>query len=329
MIAMRLSWALAVLVLTAAIAAAPLAYAGEPTAADAETALQLYKEGKERREKGDLPAALEKLRAAYALVETPITALELGRTYAMQGKLVEAREILLGVARLPVRKNESKKATEARAESEKMAAELKPRLATITVRVKASGKTPKLTVDGVAIPPEAASVPRVVNPGAHAIVVELDGRTNKVDASVREGESRDVEIEAPASGDASSSDNPKPPVEQRDDAPSTGRSPLVYVGFGTAAVGLAVGAVTGIMTLSKASSLDETCQGDRCPPSAQSDLDSASTTGTISTVAFAVAGVGLVVGTVGLFMSKSEPAAPQPGARLYLTPAGAGLRGSF
>ncbi len=322
---MRWSRALALVALVSTTAVTSLAPAQEPTAADAETALQLYKEGKARREHGDLPAALEKLRAAYALVETPITALELGRTYAMMGKIVEAREILLGVARLPVRKNESKKATEARAESEKLATELKPRLATLTVRVKGDDKpAPKISVDGVVVPPEAATVPRIVNPGAHVVVLEVDGRTKQADVTLREGESREIEVEAPA---GAASEKP-PPSDQPAPSQASGRSPLVYAGFGTAVVGLAVGAVTGLLTLSKASSLDDVCRGDRCPPSAQSDLDSASTMGTISTVAFAVAGAGLAVGAAGLLLSKSEPTT-SPSARIFVVPGGAGLRTTF
>lgn len=304
----------------------PPASAQKPNAADAQTALQLYKEGKERREHGDLPAALEKLRAAYALVETPITALELGRTYAMMGKIVEAREVLLGVARLPVRKNESKKATEARAESDKLATELTPRLATITVRVKGGAKKPpKLSVDGVVVPPEAAAVPRVVNPGTHVVVLEIDGRTTQAETTVREGESSEVAIEAP---EGPAPDEAPPEPDRREGSASSGRSPLVYAGFGTAVVALAVGTVTGILTLSKASSLGDACRGDRCPPSAASDLDAASTMGTISTVAFAVSGAGLAVGAAGLFLSKGEPAAG-PSARIFVVPGGAGVRATF
>lgn len=328
---MRWSRALAILALVSTTAAAPRALAQpEPTAADAETALQLYKEGKERRERGDLPAALEKLKAAYALVETPITALELGRTYALMGRLVEAREILLGVARLPVRKNESKKATEARAESEKIAAELKPRLATITIVVKGDRKPPpKISVDGVAVPPDAASAPRIVNPGTHTIVLDVDGKTSQAEATVKEGESREVAIEPPpASRGPDKQPPPPPPPPGGEETTSTGRSPLVYIGFGTAAVGLAVGTVTGILTLSKASTLDSACRGDKCPPSSQSDIDSASTTGTISTVAFVVAGAGLVVGAAGLWLFKSDSPSGAS-ARVFVTPGGAAVTGTF
>src|SRR3954467_5794820 len=109
------------IVLSLSLAASVVVTAGparaEPTAADSETALQLFKDGKALRESGDLAGALGKLRAAYALVQTPITALELGRTQMALGQLVEARDVLLTASRIPVRANESAKAGEARIEA--------------------------------------------------------------------------------------------------------------------------------------------------------------------------------------------------------------------
>lgn len=314
----------AALALALAVTAAAPASAGEPTAADAETALQLYKDGKARRDKGDLQGALEKLRAAYALVETPITALELGRTYAMTGKIVEAREVLLTVPRLPVRKNESKKATEARAEAEALASELKARLASVKVKVTGPGKaSARISVDDVAIPPEAASAPRFVNPGAHVVVVDVEGKTARAEVTLGEGEAREVTIEAPEPEQR----DVTPPAPRPEPEPERRTSPLVYAGFGTAAVAAAVGTVTGILTLSKGSTLDETCREDRCPPSAQADLDSATTTGTIATVAFVVAGAGLAVGAAGLLLFKPDPSTTS--ARVLFWPGGAGVRGTF
>jgi len=309
----------------------------EPTPSDVETALQLYKEGKQRREKGDLPGALEKLRAAHALVETPITAFELGRTLALDGQLVEAREVLLSVARIPVRKNESQKAAQARAEAEALAADLKPRLGSILVKVKGTPPASMtIRVDGVDIPPEAATSPRIVNPGRHVVELEADGNTSRAEVTVAEGQSAEVSIDAPvtASPDPTPPEPPPPPAE----SPSRSSKVLVYGGFGAAALGIAVGTVTGLMTLSKASSLDEVCNGDRCPPSAQGDLDSVSTTGMISTVSFVVAAIGAGVGIYGLVSSgsRSQPApstsnaasaSERPRATFHLTPFG--IQGSF
>lgn len=328
----RLGFALAAL-LTIAVAA-PQARAAEPSAADAETALRLFKDGKTLRDNGDTPGALAKFRAAYALAETPITALELGRTYAMLGKLVEAREILLAVARIPARKNESQKSIDSRQEADALAAAMQPRLASLTVHVKGAPQSPpKISVDGVPVPPDAASQPRVVNPGRHVVVLDVNGRTAQAEVTVEEGKTRDVELEAPAGPAPPPSPPPPPPVAISSEPPAGhATSPLVYVGFGTAAAGLAVGTIAGLVTLSKAGSLKDVCRNGRCPPSAQSDLDSSSTTGAIATVGFVVAGVGIGVGVAGLFLGKSEPppaTTTAPSARLFVSPTGGGVRGTF
>lgn len=309
--------------------ATTLAYAqGEPSAADSETALQLYKDGKALREKGDNDAALEKLRAAFALVETPIIAVELARAYAGKQKLVEAREVLLTVSRMPVRKNESEKAAEARREAETFAAQLKPRLASLRVKITglAAGETPKLAVDGAPVPPDAASVPRIVNPGAHVVTVDVNGKSTKGEVTLAEGESRELELAAPEK-DAATPSTPGQPT--RGSESSGLKSGLVYGGFGVAVVGVGVGTITGIMTLSKAGTLKDNCTSDgRCPASSQSDIDGATTLGTVSTIGFIVGGVGLAAGIIGLvaFPDKaSTTGARKPGVFYD----GTGLRGAF
>lgn len=317
------------LFVVATLALASPAFASEPTPADSETALQLFKEGKALREKGDQQGALGKLRAAYALVETPITALELGRTYIAVGQLVEARGVLLSVSRIPVRNNESTKASEARVEAESLAAELRPRLASLTVRFKGASAAPKLTVDNVVVPADAVAAPRVLNPGAHVVVLEANGRRVQSDVTLQEGQSRDLELEIPPSNEGPVGTGvPVAPLTPPPPPPYVLKlSPLVYVGFGTAIVGLGVGTVTGIMTLSTASTLKDACRNGHCPSSSQSDLDSTSTSGTISTVGFIIGGVGLAVGVLGIVMSKHVSETTQTGLRLV--PTGNGVGGTF
>src|SRR5438874_1930474 len=74
--------------------------AAQPSAADLESARELYKEAKALRDKGDLRGALEKFKQAHAYGQTPVTGLELGRTHMQLGELVEAREVFLSVARM-------------------------------------------------------------------------------------------------------------------------------------------------------------------------------------------------------------------------------------
>src|SRR5947207_9657736 len=59
-----------VLALSLAVASPALA---APSAADRETARALVVEGKQRRDKGDLPGALESFKAADAIMRVPTT----------------------------------------------------------------------------------------------------------------------------------------------------------------------------------------------------------------------------------------------------------------
>jgi hypothetical protein len=78
------------------------------------------------------------------------------------------------------------------------------------------------------------------------------------------------------------------------------------------------------------STVKDECPTKTCDPSVQSDLDSAKKLGTISTIAFVVAGVGVGVGVVGLLNpSKAEPA-PKAAAVVPVIGLGTiGLKGSF
>jgi len=342
------------LVLSALVATSPgfvpsLARAAEPSAVDAETALQLFKDGKSLREKGDLRASLEKFRAAYVLVETPLTALELGRTYVALGQLIEAREALLAVARMPPRKNESTKSIEARGESERLAAELRPRLASVTLRAQPRGASeppPRVIVDGLLVPAPTLGNPRLVNPGKHLVVLEAGSEIVSTEIELREGESRELDLVLPPQAEPPqapppTSPSPKPPAPPvASPAPvkpathDTARKATMVAGFGTAAVSVVAGSLTGILALSRAGSLKDACTPDgRCPSTSQSDLDAASTLGTVSNVMFGVAVVGLAVGTATYFLWKPSPSAmasvsrPPEGVRIL--PSATGIVGTF
>jgi hypothetical protein len=100
-------------------------------------------------------------------------------------------------------------------------------------------------------------------------------------------------------------------------APATGRSderggpPLVgYVLAGVGVVGIAVGAVTGILALDR----QATMEGDGCDPDAQTcrtqaGVDAASSgeiLSAASTIAFAVGGVSLGVGGYLILFTESD-----------------------
>jgi len=71
-------------------------------------------------------------------------------------------------------------------------------------------------------------------------------------------------------------------------------------------VGVGVGTAFGVMTLKDKHNLQ--CTGNSCPVSERDAVDSAKRSGNVSTIAFAVGGAGLVLGTVLYFSLGSSSA---------------------
>ena len=119
------------------LTAAPAAAHAQRTAADLESARQLYNQGIELRDKGDTKGALEKFRAAHALGNTPLTGIELCKTHAVLKQPVEAREVCLGVARIPPLAQETARSQEARSEAARIAEEQRPKIGALRLDIKA------------------------------------------------------------------------------------------------------------------------------------------------------------------------------------------------
>ena len=298
---------------------------GPPSAADLESARELFKEGRELRQSGDLKRALERFKAAHAYGQTPVTALELGRTHIQLGELVEGREVLLSVARMKVQPDETEKSAAARTEAADLAEEVKKRIPTVTVKLTgvASDSAAQLQVDGFAVPIVGLTGIRKVNPGKHVVLARAGTHEETRNIDLEESKTQDVTIDLTGTGATS----PVTPVVPVDSGPKQ-ISPVTWIGLGVGAVGIGVGAVTGIIALGKASKVDKACTSTHCPPSAKSEVDSGRTVATISTIGFAVGGAGLVTAAVGYFL-LSKPKASATGVMPFVTASSVGLDGSF
>lgn len=346
----RVAFALCLAVLVPASAAAQQQQAPhQPTAQELETARSLYKEGKELRAAGDLSGAIEKLRAAHALGNTPVTGIELARALEAGGRLIDAREVALSIAHIPVAGDETQKSAEARIDAVKLADDLRARIPTLRARVTglAPGEPAHLAIDGVAVPDAALAEPQKVDPGKHVLLLHVgegaSARDVRAEVSAVEGRSAEVLLEVPPAP-ATPQPAPPPPVAPTQQAapplqaapapaaaPAHHSSTLAKAGFAVAAVGAVSGAITGFMALTKKGELPNECPNQQCAKGTQaaSDLDSARTSATMSTVAFSIAGAGLVLGIVALV--TDHPSTPSTGARVspWVGLGAAGVHGSF
>ncbi len=289
--------------------AASQSFAANPSAQDFATARELYKQGKELRAAGDLRGALEKLKAAHALGHTPITGIELARTEVQLGLLVEAREVCIGIARLPVESDETGRSAEARTDAAKLAEDLRPRLASLRIHVT-SASAAIVAVDGEVVPNVALDSARMVNPGHHVVTAHTEGGA-EVSSSVdlTEGQARGVDLAPPAAPVVA-----LPPTNEG--RKSSGVGGLTIAGIAIASGGLVVGTIGGIVAMtSPVLTNSSTCPNYQCPSTQWQALNDARSAALASTIGFSIAGAGIVILIVGL-VTHTSPKESMRGLRI-------------
>ncbi len=318
------------------------AYGGEPSAADRETARTLMAQGRARRDKKDLKAALESFQAADTLVHAPTTALELGKTQMALGMLLEAKDSFMRVVRSQ-QPGESEPFKKARKEAETYIPQLDERIPAARLQLKGvpADRAATVQIDSIDVPATSLVAPRRLNPGHHTTTATVGAADRKQQFDLAEKETKDVVLDftgadfgpGPSQGGA----GPEPTTQPVPSGTETPVNPpksytLAYVGFSVAAAGLILGGVTGGLALSHKNNATPSCDGNRCPPSVHDEVDSAKSMATISTIGFVVGGVGAAVGLAGLIWPSSASASTQSArARIHpvLYPTGAGVVGCF
>lgn len=277
-----------------------------------------------------LPHFLESLRLdpkAITLINLADCEEKLGKLADAMGHWVDARS-----------RAQTEGARAIEEEAERRATALEPRLARLTiVLVPSAPKDAVVERDGLALGRPSLGIPLPLDPGKHRLVVKAKGYPDGVlEVDLGEGEAKSVEVDV---GGPPLAQQPPAPPAQGPDAPrpttAPSLSPLVFVGFGAALAGVAVGTVTGFMAIGAGNRAEESCPNQRC--ATQADLDavndelaSGRAMGTVSTVAFVVAGVGAAVGVTGLLAgSKSSPKNGHPSVGVSLSPSFVSLRGRF
>ncbi len=313
---------------------------GSPAAAQTvgqkATAQQAFDNAVVMMEAGENERACPLLEESLALDPAMGTKYQLAQCYEKIGRLVSAWASYIEVADAAQAANMQDREAWARERAEA----LKPRLSTLTITVPEQ----VATLPGFEVTRNGAPVGR----GLWGLPLPVDGGSQRVSATATGKSPWSVELDVPPEGGKLTVEIPPlvevsvaPPIaaryEPRAAAEPTGPSPLVYVGFGVAGAGLVLGTVTGIVSLSRTSSLQDECPNDLCRPEKQDDIDAARRIGHVSTASFVVAGLGAAVGLLAWLDDDDEAAAPsatEPAASaLSVQPVLgvglAGLKGTF
>lgn len=174
-----------------AISTLPVPLRAEPAPAALSEARALFASATELEARGDYAAAVEKLKSALAIKETPGLRYHLAHCEEQLGALVAASNDYARAAELI-------RAGAAAPDVEPLlplaADRLDSRIARLELVVPA-GAQASAELDGVALPASAFGAPLKVDPGAHRLLVRSPGQADfKADLGLSSGERRTVKV---------------------------------------------------------------------------------------------------------------------------------------
>jgi hypothetical protein len=284
---------------------------------DAAAADALFRAGRKAMEASAFGEACPKFAESNRLDPAVGTLFNLANCEEKIGKLAEASTHFREVLELLPPKDD--RAPSARAHLATMA----PRLSRLTLVIP-PGEPDTLAVsrDGVGLGAAAIGVATVVNAGDHEVTATAPGHADAhLHLTIAEGERREIAVHAgPAVGPVEG-----PVASASNDSAATRRT----IGFVLGGVGIAtlgVGAITGALTLGKASIVKDPAHCDaelRCDAVGVAAAKAGSTLSVVSTATIVGGAVAAAAGVVLVLTSRSS--APVT-AGLVVSPIGATLQ---
>lgn len=215
-------------------------------------------------------------------------------------------------------------------------------------KAELAAKVPKLTLRAPPSPPRGMVVTRgdlvlsaaslgvalPVDPGEYVIVTEAAGLArNEQSVTIQVGEVKEVVLVFGAplpAGEGGAVTGAAPGQPPRDDGGPGGRRVAAYAVGGVGIAGIALGAITGGLTLGEKSTIDDSCEGTVCSQEGLDAADSASTLGMASTIGFGVGAAGIAAAII-LIVTEPDPEIAAAVPRLDVGTSGAALgwRGAF
>jgi hypothetical protein len=321
------------------------------SAADRAAARELAKEGTAALVRQDYAEAADRFARAGTLVHAPTLTLGLARAQVGLGKWLVALDLYNQILQEGAAPGSPPAFVKARKDARKDLDDLEPRVPSVIIVVKGAARV--VTLDGVAVPAATLGVKRPVDPGMHVLHAEGDGLAPAdvtVTLAERKVESVTLELKPPprvappppvapppvapppvAPPPVAPAVTPPPPVEPVAGGarPGSVQRTLGFVGLGAGGAGLLVGAVTGVLVLSKHGEIAKACPLAYPHPCNDPEILTYDTLGAASTGGFIVGGALVVTGIVLLATAPKAYAATNAGVVPLLGPGWVGARGRF
>lgn len=282
------------------------------SAQDSAAAEELFNKGVADLESGKLETACPALAESQRLDPRAGTLFTLAECHAQSNKLATAvaeyTDYQRMVARLPA--DQQALHADRLSQSEAAIAKLKPQVPKLTLQLPAGAPAGTVVLrDSVELQGASLGLALPVDPGVHTVTVRLPtGEEHKETVELAAGATKTLTVQLPkaaapkvGSGRAvMDSTSPTRSVPNR-------TVPLIIGGVGVA--GLALGAVTGILSLDQWGKAKDDCNGPACRTQAGKDAaDSSKSLGMIANIGF---GVGIVgVGVSAVMLLTGWPSSP-------------------
>ncbi|MFO0614129.1 MAG: hypothetical protein U0414_16165 [Polyangiaceae bacterium] len=279
-----------------------------------EEARELVYRGDDLCLEGRYEEALHTYRLAAELVDAPTTRIEVAKTLFVLGRWLEAYDLASSIDVEPD-PDEPTPFRTARARARDLRLQIDARIPTVRVT---SSRAPLPTSTRVVLKrgdvdrEGTIGTPIRVDPGTYALTVEDGSTSEPLEVTVREGEEKQVKVEASVL------------VEEH-----RRFSPIAAVALGVSGAGLLLGTIAGAVYLDARADLASRCELSvyACNGSQRDRVDSIGWAANSGFIVFGVAGsVGLVTALVDQKTSRSTL---KPQASLHVSPSFVGVSGAF
>jgi hypothetical protein len=303
----------------------------EPSEEERVRAREAMSAGRAARDAKGLNTALQRFTEADTIMHVPTTGLEVAKTKAALGLLVEARETARAVASSARAPGEPAPFQKARDAAGELATQLSRQVGTLRVTISGPYDVEQTSahLDGKEVDLDALSGGLPINPGQHRLLAEAGASRALRTFDVQAGQTRAVTLELSAPEPAPAARRSEP-VDSPSATPSAKSVPtLSYVFGGVAVAAAANGVVFGLLGNQRRAHLEQSCAPD-CYTNAVTQLK---TVYVVADVSFAVS-IGAAVTAIVAYATAADPKEPQYallrarsklGFTLEATPASAGL----
>ncbi|WP_438002664.1 hypothetical protein WME89_27280 [Sorangium sp. So ce321] len=302
----------------------------QPTPSDKALAEGLFQDGKKLMDEGKLPEACPKLAESQRVDPTVGTLLNLAVCHEKEGKTASAWAEFKEASALAASAGQQDRAQFAA----KRGSELEARLTRLVLEVAQPAPGMAITLNGKELSATAATGSGIpVDPGTATVEARAPGKQPwSQQVTLDPGPSTARVTIPPLAGVAApeppraappAPPRPAPPARPEARGPEGTGSPMRALGFVAGGVGLAgigVGAVFGVLTVQKASDVEEGCSGNfRCSRADVEANESARTTAMVSNIAVGAGLLCLGAGVAMVLLSPS-PERAVAGERVWVAP---------